>query len=226
MNNTTNKEKWWIYLIFFLIGLVSLFTGFFIGRFPLFDGGLLVMLLPLPICSYLLHLTIKSYSTEKYSSNFVFVALAASILIFLIGLFGGLLVPVEYFGPFGPFFLLLIIFAIGSIIFKNDRHKKFALTAFTISFATIFLIFGATFALAGYNHNNSAEISADLLQTAPDEFFVLTEQNLDEYPAIREAITNQSTGEIDMRTMNFIREKGSYNVKYGDRYYQIQIVIS
>ncbi len=227
MNRTTNKEKWWIYLIFLFVGIISLFTGFLIGSIPLFDGGLLVMLLPLPICSYLLHLTIKHYGIEKYSSNFVFVTLAASILIFLIGLFGGLLVPVKYFGPFGPFFLLLIIFAIGSIIFKNDRHKKFALTAFTISFATIFLIFGVTFALAGYHHNNSAEISADLLQTAPDECFVLTDQDLDEYPAIRYAITNQSTtinNDEGMRTRNFLCERGSYNVKYGDRYYRIFFV--
>jgi len=217
MNSTTNKEKWWIYLIFLFVGTISLFTGFFIGDIPLFDGGLFAMLLPLPICSVLLHLVIKYYGTEKYSFTFVFVTLAASIIIFLIG----------YIVPLGAFFLLLILFAIGSIIFKNDRHKKFALTAFTISFATIFLIFGATFALAGYNHNNSAEISADLLQTAPDEFFVLTEQDLDEYPAIRYAITNQSTtinNDEDMRTTNFLREKGSYNVKYGDRYYRIFFV--
>ena len=130
MNSTTNKDKWWIYLIFLFVGIISLFSGLFIGQIPLFDGGLLVMLLPMPICSILLHLVIKYYGTEKYSFTFVFVTLAASIIIFLIG----------YIVPLGAFFLLLILFAIGSIIFKNDRHKKFALTAFTISFATIFLI--------------------------------------------------------------------------------------
>ena len=218
MNSTTNKEKWWIYLIFLFVGIISLFSGLFIGDIPLFDGGLLVMLLPLPICSVLLHLVIKYYGTEKYSFTFVFVTLAASIIIFLIG----------YIVPLGAFFLLLILFAIGSIIFKNDRHKKFALTAFTISFATIFLIFGATFALAGYNHNNSAGISAPLLQTAPDEFFVLTEQDLDEYPAIRNAITNQGTGKVNydeyMRTKNFLDEKGSHAVKFGDEYYEIWFI--
>jgi hypothetical protein len=60
MNSTTNKEKWWIYLIFLFVGIISLFSGLFIGEIPLFDGGLLVMLLPLPICSYLLHLTIAA----------------------------------------------------------------------------------------------------------------------------------------------------------------------
>jgi hypothetical protein len=215
MNRTTNKEKWWIYLIFLFIGIISLFIGFFVGGNLLFDGGLLVMLLPLPICSFLLHLTIKYYGTEKYTSAFVFVTLAASSIIFLIG----------YIVPLGSFFLILILFVIGSIIFKNNRHMKFALTAFTISFATIFLIFGVTFALAGYNHNNSTWISADLLQTAPDEFVVLTEQDLNEYPAIRDAITNH--GEVKVksdeweRIRNFLEEKGSYAVKFGDEYYKV-----
>ncbi len=225
MNSTTNKEKWWIYLIFLFIGIISLFIGFFVGD-TLLDGGLLAMLLPLPICSFLLHLTIKYYSTEKYSSAFVFVTIAASSIIFLIGFIGGLFLQVEYFGSFGPFFLLLILFAIGSIIFKNDRHTKFALTAFAISFATIFLIFGATFALAGYNHNNSKGISAHLLQTAPDEFVVLTEQDLNEYPAIRDAITNKGSTGVKLdewkRTRIFLEENGSYTVKFGDEYYDIR----
>jgi len=185
MNSTTNKEKWWIYLIFILVGIISLFTGFFIGL-----GGLLVMLLPLPICSYLLYLSIKYYGIEKYPSIFVFVALAASILIFLIGLFGGLLVPVEYFGSFGPFFLLLILFAIGSIIFKNDRHKKFALTAFTISFATIFLIFGAIFALSAYNHEMAKGIDIQKI-TAIDEntpYMEIHEQELEAFPGFKAAL--------------------------------------
>ena len=216
MNSTTNKEKWWIYLIFLFVGIISLFSGLFISS-ELLDGGLLAMLLPLPICSVLLHLVIKYYGTEKYSFTFVFVTLAASIIIFLIG----------YIVPLGAFFLLLILFAIGSIIFKNDHHKKFALKAFTISFATIFLIFGATLALGAYSHMNAKWIDADLLQTAPDEFFVLTEQDLDEYPAIRNAITNQGNtinNDEDMRIRNFLREKGSYNVKYGDEYYEISFI--
>ena len=224
-----NREKWWTYLIFLFIGIISLFIGFFVGD-TLLGGGLLAILLPLLICSFLLHLTINYYGTEKYTSAFVFVTLAASIIIFLIGLVGGMFLQVEYFGSFGPFFLLLILFAIGSIIFKNDRNMKFALTAFTISFATLFLIFGAAFALAGYNHNNSTGISAQLLQTAPDEFIVLTEQDLNEYPAIRDAITNQGDVTVKLdeweRTSIFLEEKGSYTVKFGDDYYEIGFSIA
>ena len=229
MNSTMNREKWWTYLIFLFIGIISLFIGFFVGD-TLLGGGLLAILLPLLICSFLLHLTINYYGTGKYTSAFVFVTLAASIIIFLIGFIGGMFLQVEYFGSFGPFFLLLILFAIGSIIFKNDRNMKFALTAFTISFATLFLIFGAAFALAGYNHNNSTGISAQLLQTAPDEFIVLTEQDLNEYPAIRDAITNQGDVTVKLdeweRTSIFLEEKGSYTVKFGDDYYEIGFSIA
>jgi len=225
MNSTTNKEKWWIYLIFLFIGILSLFIGFFVGD-TLLDGGLLVMLLPLPICSFLLHLAIKYYSTEKYSSAFVFVTIAASSIIFLIGFIGGLFSQVEYLGSFAPFFLLLILFTVGYVIFKNDRHTKFALTAFAISFATLFLIFGVTFALAGYNHNNCKGITAHLLQTTPGEFVVLTEQDLNEHPAIRDAITNNGSVGVKLdewkRTGTFLEEKGSYTVKFGDEYYEIR----
>ncbi|MGP8330122.1 MAG: hypothetical protein ACT6FF_07380 [Methanosarcinaceae archaeon] len=205
-------------------GIVSLFIGM------LLNGGLFGILLSLLICSYLLHYVIKYYSNEKYSSTFVFVTFAASILIFLIGFIGGAFLPLQYSGYFGPFFLLLIILATGSIIFKNDRHMRFALTAFTISFATIFLVFGATFALAEYNHINSTGISAHLLQTAPDEFVVLTEQDLNEYPAIRDAITNHGTVEVKLDEWEQIRifldEKGSYAVKFGDEYYKLGFSIA
>lgn len=224
MDSTRNKEKWWIYLIFLFTGIISLFIGI------LLNSGVFGILLSLLICSYLLHHAIKYYSNEKYSSAFVFVTFAASIIIFLIGFIGGAFLPVQYFGSFAPFFLLLIIFAIGSIIFKNDRHMRFALTAFTISFAIIFLIFGVTFALAGYNHNNSTGIGADLLQTVPDEFVVLTEQDINEYPAIRDAITNHGGVEVKLdeweRAHNFLDEKGSHVVKFGDEYYEIWFTIA
>ncbi|RZN36637.1 MAG: hypothetical protein EF813_06790 [Methanosarcinales archaeon] len=190
MNNTTKKEKWWIYLIFLFVGIISVFAGFFIGSFPLFDGGLLVMLLPLPICSLLLHRAIEKYGTEKYPYTFVSMALTASILIFLIGLFGGFLAPIEYFGSFGPFFLLLIIFAISLIIFKNDHHKKFAITAFTISFASIFLIFGAAFALSGYNHEMAAWIHIREITTIDENtpYMEIHEQELEAFPGFKDAL--------------------------------------
>jgi hypothetical protein len=196
MNDTTKKDKWWIYLIFFLIGLVSLFTGFFIGRFPLFDGGLLVMLLPLPICSYLLHLTIKYYSTEKYSSAFVFVTLAASIIIFLIGFIFGYLVPL---------FLLLIIFATGVIIFKNDRRMKFALTAFVVSFGTIFIIFSAVFTansplslLFFFGAQNDATTSTSIhIESSAENITIYVPVLLDENKTVLKMYENpQITGNV------------------------------
>jgi hypothetical protein len=82
MNSTTNKEKWWIYLIFLFVGIISIFNGVSIGQISLFYGVLLVMLLPLPICSYLLYLTIKM---RKMPAVFLLkvsvVAIAVSIIV-------------------------------------------------------------------------------------------------------------------------------------------------
>ena len=180
MNSTTNKEKWWIYLIFLFVGIISLFTGFFIGN-GLLDGGLFAMLLPLPICSVLLHLVIKYYGTEKYSFTFVFVTLAASIIIFLIGS----IVPF-----LSAFFLLLILFVIGSIIFKNDRHKRFALTAFTISFAAIFLIFGAILALGAYNHEMGKGIHIQKINAIDENtpYMEIHEQELEAFPGFKDVL--------------------------------------
>ena len=80
--------------------------------------------------------------------------------------------------------------------------------------------------MTNHNHNNSKGISAHLLQTAPDEFIVLTEPDLNEYPAIRDAIT--SNGPVGVKldeyklTNIFLEEKGSYTVKSGDEYYEIR----
>jgi len=78
--------------------------------------------------------------------------------------------------------------------------------------------------------DDERHIDAYLLQTAPDEFVVLTEQELNEYPVIREAITSQSIVKVRpdewQRTYNFLGEKGSYNVKYDDGYYAIGFMIS
>lgn len=120
-----------------------------------------------------------------------------------------------------------ILFGIGILVCK-ERSRGFVVKAFAISFAVLFLISAGFFAWGAYNHLNSKAIGADLLQTAPDEFVVLTEQELNEYPAIREAITSQQFVEVKpaewQRSQDFLSEKGSYTVKYGDGYYDIGFI--
>ncbi|MDO9517339.1 MAG: hypothetical protein Q7J10_04730 [Methanosarcinaceae archaeon] len=122
-----------------------------------------------------------------------------------------------------------ILFGIGILVCK-ERSRGFVAKAFAISFAAMFLISIAFFAWGAYNHINSKAIGADLLQSAPDDlnFVVLTEEELNEYPAIREAITSQQFVEVKpdewQRSKDFLSEKSSHTVKFGDRYYDIGFI--
>ncbi len=76
---------------------------------------------------------------------------------------------------------------------------------------------------------HSKAIDAEILETVPDEFVVVTEEVLNEYPALREAIETQSYAEADpdewKRTIKFLDEKGSSVIKVGDEYYGIEFMI-
>ena len=120
-----------------------------------------------------------------------------------------------------------ILFGIGILVCK-ERSRGFVVKAFAVSFAALFLISAGFFAWGAYNHFNSKAIDAYLLQTAPGEYVVLTEHELNEYPAIREAITSQQFVEVKpdewQRTLDFLREKGSHTVKVDDVYYAIGFI--
>jgi len=122
-----------------------------------------------------------------------------------------------------------ILFGIGILVCK-ERSRGFVVKAFAVSFAALFLISAGFFAWSAYNHINSKAIDADLLQSAPDDFnfVVLTEEELNEYPAIREAITSQQFVEVKpaewQRIRDFLGEKGSYTVKVGNEYYDIGFI--
>ena len=160
--------------------------------------------------------------------------LAVGILSFYItGFLIGSLSDTYGFGIHGfeaiPFmlFIYVVLLAAGLIVSK-ERSRGFIAKAFAISFAAMFLISIAFFAWGAYNHINSTAIDADLLQTVPDEFVVLTEEELNEYSALREAITSQQFVEVKpnewQRSFNFLSEKGSYTVKFGDEYYDIGFI--
>ena len=94
MNSTTNKEKWWIYLIFLFVGIISILWISIRGQISTFYWVLLVMLLPLPICSYLLYLTIKM---RKMPAVFLlkvsFVTIAVSIIL-VAAMLGPFILPI------------------------------------------------------------------------------------------------------------------------------------
>lgn len=122
-----------------------------------------------------------------------------------------------------------ILFGIGILVCK-ERSRGFVVKAFAVSFTALFLISAGFFALGAYNHYDSKYIDADLLQSAPDDFnfVVLTEQELNEYPAIREAIASQHPVKVKpdewRRTIDYLTEKGSHTVKVDDVYYAIGFI--
>ncbi len=117
MNNSIKNDKWWIYLIFFLIGIVSFIISVVLGN---------VFLLPLLICSILF--AIAMYKFKKQSFDFVLMALAISFatlaLIFYTGFFWGDFLGMT-FVSLSPLLILLILSAIAWIAFKDRPLVNF-----------------------------------------------------------------------------------------------------
>jgi hypothetical protein len=117
-----------------------------------------------------------------------------------------------------------ILFGIG-ILFCKERSRGFVIKAFAVSFAALFLISAVFFAWSMYNYINCKAIDAERLQTVPDEFAVVTEEELNEYPALKEAITSQSIVQVNQdewkQTFDYLNKKGSHTIKVGNEYYQI-----
>ncbi|AKB84912.1 hypothetical protein [Methanococcoides methylutens] len=152
------------------------------------------------------------------------------IFFFCIGIFTFYLsgYVLRGFHPPQNIYLMLLIygilFGIG-ILFSKERSSVFVVNAFVISFVALLLISAGFFAWSAYGHMNSKSISADLLDYTPEDFVVVTEEELNDYPALKETIETQryvkaSPGEW-RRTIEFLEEKGSYVIKVGDEYYGI-----
>jgi hypothetical protein len=112
---------------------------------------------------------------------------------------------------------------------KLDENKKNLYVsiakALGLLIVVFFLLFAAFFTLGVYNHMYSKEIDARLLDTVPDEFVIVTEEELNDYPALKEAIDTQSYVKANphewSKTIDFLDEKGSHVIKFRDEYYQI-----
>jgi len=133
-------------------------------------------------------------------------------------------------GPEAVSFMLVsyIILLAAGLLVSRERSFGFILKAFAISFAAMFLISIAFFAWGAYQHANAKWIDAQRLQTAPDKFVIITEDELNQYPALKEAIRSQSGVKVKAdewkRTIDFLDQKGSRFVKVGEEYYEIGFV--
>lgn len=124
-------------------------------------------------------------------------------------------------------FTYVILLAVGLIV-SRERSFGFILKAFAISFAAMFLVSAAFFAWGAYEEVNIKWIDAQRLQTAPDKFVIITEEELNQYPVLKEAIRSQSVVKVKddewKRTDDFLDQKGSRFVKVGEEYYEIGFV--
>ncbi|WP_440952276.1 hypothetical protein [Methanococcoides sp. FTZ1] len=122
------------------------------------------------------------------------------------------------------FLIYWILFGTG-ILVSRERSRVFVVNAFVISFVALLLISAGFFAWSAYSHMYSKSIDADLLDYTPEEFVVVTEEELNDYPALKEAIETQSYVKASpgewRRTIEFLEEKGSYVIKVEDAYYGI-----
>ena len=237
--NSTEKDNRGIYLLFFAIGLLSLPISLFLGGVLASANlinleGAYQLLFALLTCSILF--AIGLYVLKERSFSFALkafaIAIGASISIFYGGLFSGLLV-----GAGGlllvPVLLLLIIFVIGSVAFKERPLVGFTLRAFAVSFVALFLIFSVFLMWGAYQHEHAKAIDLDELNYTPSEYVEISDAELEDFPALKEAVVTLrpvKTPPEEWRTLRDLIENkalAKYNetwtdaVKIDEKYYSI-----
>lgn len=159
-------------------------------------------------------------------------------LFFFIGIFTFYLSGYIFRGIHPPksiylmFLVYWALFVTGILVFR-DYSPGFILKGFAISFGALFLISAGFFVLGAYNHMNSAEywIETEKLETVPEEFAIVTENEIEKYPALRRAL--KTTGEsytVDSaewkQVEEFLRLNGSNVIKVDNDYYQVRLSMS
>lgn len=194
-NSTTQKEEPWVYLFFFLIGIVSFPIGFFFGRLlspsVQIEGIWQLILFPLLICSILF--AVGLYAFKERSFIFVLkafaISLVASSLIFLAGFFGvSLFSGGTAVASLSTLLLLLILSAIGLSAFRKKPLVYFSIKAFIASFVTIFFIFGAVLGLISFislffffgPHQDSSTSASIYLESSAEKLTIYVPVLLDE----------------------------------------------
>jgi len=134
-----------------------------------------------------------------------------------------------------PFALIIytLLFLVGLHI-SRERSLGFILKVFGISFLFFFLTFYGLMAYGAHEHYYAKYISVDKL-SAPSDYLNLTEEELEKYPSLKEAIELANKSENGRarlkvhpdeweRIGNFLSEKGSHNIKVGNEYYGVGLI--
>ena len=196
MNGTNKQNEWWIYIIFFLIGIFS-FLIFFVDQ-----GDLL---LPLLICSILFALALYTFKKQ----SFVFAGMAFAISFAISSATSYLIIFIVYFGSFFIdvwfpllfFLLILLVFsAIAWNAFKEQPLYNFTLKAFIVSFGTILIIFSAMFITSQQEATSSSSI---YIESSAENVTIYVPVLLDENKnALKMYETPEITGNMTTAVIN------------------------
>jgi len=130
-----------------------------------------------------------------------------------------------------PFALIIytLLFLVGLHI-SRERSLGFVLKVFGISFLFFFLAFYGLMAYGAHEHYYAKAISVHKL-SAPSDYLNLTEEELEKYPSLKEAIEQaeeNNIGVVNLHPNEWQRIETSlgrawlHTIKIGDEYYKIQ----
>ncbi|WP_226990616.1 hypothetical protein [Methanosarcina acetivorans] len=156
------------------------------------------------------------------------------LLFFFIGIFTFFLSGYALTGIHPPtsiylmFMIYGVLFASGLLI-SRERSSVFILKAFAVSLVPLLLISASFFALGALSHEYSKSIEAEKLEFIPDEFVIVTEEELNEYPVLKKAIESpgvyfSADPEEWEQTIDFLEEKGAYEIKVEKDYYRVSFI--
>ena len=130
--------------------------------------------------------------------------------------------------------LALIIYALLFLLglyISRERSLGFVLKVFGISFLFFFLAFYGLMAYGAHEHYYAKYISVHKLSGAPSDCLNLTEEDLEKYPSLKEAIGQAEKNKMGVvslhpnewqRIVTSLSQRGLKAVKIGDEYYKIE----
>ena len=136
-------------------------------------------------------------------------------------------------GPLTIFPFALIIYALLFLVglhISRERSLGFVLKVFGISFLFFFLAFYGLMAYGAHEHYYAKYISVDKL-SAPSDYLNLTEEELEKYPSLKEAIEQAEKNEMGVvrlhpnewqRIETSLGRAWLHTIKIGDEYYKIE----
>ncbi|WP_410507058.1 hypothetical protein RSJ42_09450 [Methanosarcina hadiensis] len=162
-------------------------------------------------------------NSENKTFNYLLFVFIGVITFFLSGF------ALRGIHPPTSIYLMFLIYGLlfaGGLLISKKWFTTFVLKALIVSLVPLLLVSAIFFTYGALNHEYSKSIEAEKLEFAPDEFVIVTEEELDKYPLLKKVIESpgvdfSANPEEWERTIDFLNEKGAYEIKVKDNYYGI-----